>query len=129
MLHFLSGIFVILHGLVHLWYVTLSQGWVPFEPDMGWTGQSWLITNAIDDSATRSLAALIYTLITLAFVVGGIGLLVRSDWWTSAIIGAAIASTIAILVFWDGSPAMLVQKGLLGLLINLALLASILLFD
>ncbi|MDF1501152.1 MAG: hypothetical protein P1P76_11850 [Anaerolineales bacterium] len=129
MLHFLYGIFVILHGLVHLWYVTLSQSWVPFKPDMGWTGKSWLITNAIGDSATRSLAALIYTLITIAFVGGGIGLLVRSDWWTSAIIGAATASTIAILVFWDGSPAMLVQKGLLGLLINLALLASILLFD
>ena len=27
-------------GLLHLWYVTLSQRWTEFQPEMGWTGES-----------------------------------------------------------------------------------------
>jgi hypothetical protein len=40
MLRILFGIFVVLHGLVHLWYVVLSQRLVEFQADMGWTGES-----------------------------------------------------------------------------------------
>ena len=34
MLRFLIGLFVILHGMVHLWYFTLSQWLVEFKPEM-----------------------------------------------------------------------------------------------
>jgi hypothetical protein len=34
-----SGVFIVLHGLVHVWYVTLSQRWVEFQPEMVWTGE------------------------------------------------------------------------------------------
>jgi hypothetical protein len=52
MLRFLIGIFIVLHGLVHLWYVVLSQGLVEFEPEMGWTGESWLLSRLLGESAT-----------------------------------------------------------------------------
>ena len=55
MLAFWSGLFIVLHGLVHLWYVVLSQKLVAFQPEMGWVGRSWLLTNVLGDSPTRSL--------------------------------------------------------------------------
>ncbi len=129
MLQSIYSVIIILHGLVHMWYVTLAQRWVSFEPDMGWTSNSWIFTNTIGDAATRTLATIVYSLSTLAFLIGGIGIFVRADWWTSLITGAAILSSIGILLFWDGSTGMLVQKGLIGLLINIALLVSLLLFN
>jgi hypothetical protein len=36
--------------------------------------------------------------------------------------GSAVFSAAVILLFWDGSTEMLIQKGILGLLINLAIL-------
>jgi len=30
--------FLILHGLVHLWYLVLAFRLVEYKPDMGWTG-------------------------------------------------------------------------------------------
>ena len=35
MLRFLIGVFIVLHGLVHLWYVTLSQRLIEFQAEMG----------------------------------------------------------------------------------------------
>ena len=49
----LLGIFIILHGLVHLGYFTLSHRLVPFEPQMGWTGRSWLFTGILGDNTAR----------------------------------------------------------------------------
>lgn len=47
MLSFLIGAFVVLHGLVHVWYVTLSQGLVEFQPEMGWSGRSWALSDPL----------------------------------------------------------------------------------
>jgi hypothetical protein len=69
----LFGIFVMLHGLVHLWYVTLSRGLVEFRPEMGSTGQSWLFIPLLGDAATRWLATIVYALATFSFAAGGIG--------------------------------------------------------
>jgi hypothetical protein len=116
------GIIVVLHGLVHLWYVTLSQGWVEFQADMGWTGQSWLLTNMLGENLPRGLATVFYSLGTILFVVGGVGLMVGQEWaWTWMMI-ASMISVISILVFWDGKFGLLVQKGLLGFLISAGIL-------
>lgn len=129
MLRFLIGIFIILHGLVHLWYVTLSQRLVEFQADMGWTGRSWLFSNLLGDATTRLLATAAYVLATIVFVAAGIGILVRAGWWRPVLVGSAVFSSAAIVVFWDGSTEMLVQKGLLGLLINVAILVAVLVFQ
>lgn len=36
MRRFAVGLFLVLHGLVHGWYVVLSQGWAEVEDQMGW---------------------------------------------------------------------------------------------
>lgn len=118
MIKFAAGTIVVLHGLVHLWYVTLSRGLVAFEPEMGWSGRSWIFSSLIGDSATRGLASVLYVVATVVFVIGGIGILLQQDWWRPVVVGAAGFSTLVILLLWDGSTGQLVEKGLLGLLIN-----------
>jgi len=128
MLRVLSGILMVLHGLVHFWYVVLSQGWVEFQPEMGWTGESWLLVSLLEDPAIRLLAAVSYGLATLGFVVGGVGLFVAQEWWRPFIVGSAVLSATTVLLFWDGHGQMLVEKGLIGLLIDLGLLVALLIF-
>jgi membrane-associated HD superfamily phosphohydrolase len=121
------AIFVVLHGLVHLWYLTLSQGLVEFEAEMGWTGSSWLLSGFLGDVALRWLATTLYAVATLGFVAGGLGLAAQQEWWEPFTIAAAAISAVTIVLFWDGSTQMLVQKGLIGLVIDVIILAILLL--
>lgn len=129
MLRFLFGVFVLLHGLVHLWYVTLSQRWVEFQAEMGWSGASWLLTPLLGDAATRTLATLLYALAALGFVGGAIGIFAGQAWWRPVVVGSAAFSAVTILIFWDGGLQMIVEKGLAGFLIDAALLVALLVFD
>jgi hypothetical protein len=122
MTRLLIGIFIILHGLVHLWYLTLSQRLVPFRPEMGWTGKSWLLTGVLGDGTTRTLASLLFALGTIGFVAGGVGYLTGRDWWRAAVITSALVSAATTLLFWDGRTKYIVQKGMVGLLIDIGLL-------
>jgi hypothetical protein len=126
MLKTLAGLFITLHGLVHLWYVALAQRLVDFEPEMGWTGESWLFTGLLGDGPARAVAAALYVVATLAFVAGGAGMVFHADWAGAVTIGAAVFSTVVIILCWDGGTGMLVQKGALGLLINVGILVALL---
>jgi hypothetical protein len=128
MLYVLFGVFVVLHGLVHLWFVSLSQRLVAFQPEMGWSGTSWIFTNLLGDSTTRLLASGLYVLVTFAFVVSGAGIFIRADWWRPVLMASAICSSAIMVLFWDGSLQLVVNKGLLGLLINVGILLVLLLF-
>jgi hypothetical protein len=126
MTRFLAGLFIILHGLVHLWYFTLSRGLVEFKPDMGWSGESWLPRGVLGDSTTRTLAAALYLVATIALVVSGLAIFLRAEWWQPLLLGSAVISVVTILLFWDGEMQYIVQKGLLGLLIGVAILVVLL---
>jgi len=123
MLQILTGIFIILHGLVHLWYLVLSFQWVKFQPDMGWTGQSWLFSKIFQETSVRSFAGVLFALGALAFIISGIGFLADASWLNPVLLASAIFSSLVLVLFWDGNTDMLVQKGLVGLLINLGLIA------
>ena len=129
MLRFLIGLFIISHGLVHLWFFTLSQGLIKFQPGMrepGWTGRSWLFTSLLGESTTRSLAGILFVLAAVAFVVSGFGIFFRADWWWTALIGSAVFSSVIILLLWDGSLQLAVDKGVIGLLISIVILVVLL---
>ena len=128
MLRLLLGFFVILHGLVFFWYVVLSREWVPFEPEMGWTGESWLLSRVLERDALRTLATVLYGLALLAFVIGGFGILLNAGWVRPWLTGAVIYSSLVILLYWDGNPTRIVEKGLLGLAINAALMVLVWVF-
>ena len=127
MLRFVISLFIVLHGLVHLWYFTLSQRLVEFKPEMGWSGRSWIFTNFLGDSTTRSLASVLYVLATIAFVVSGIGILLRAEWWRPVLVGSAVFSAVIILLLWDGGLQLLVNKGLVGFTISVMILVALLL--
>jgi hypothetical protein len=129
MLRTLFGIFVILHGLVHLWFVVLSQELIEVTPEMGWTPHSWLFTGLIGDAATRWLVTIVSVALAVTFAVSGIGLFTRGTWWRPWLVGSAAASAALILLYWDGGTRLLVEKGLIGFLISAGILVSVLLFN
>jgi hypothetical protein len=55
-------------------------------------------------------------------------ILAEQVWWRPLVIASAAFSAALILLFWDGGVQMIVEKGLVGLLINLALLVALLVF-
>ncbi len=118
----LAGIFFILHGLVHIWYIVLARKLVPFQPEMGWSGKSWLFTGLIGDGATRNLATLLLLLATVGFSAGGVGFLAQQPWSRSLLLVSAGISGLVLVFFWDGGFQRIAQKGLIGLLINLGIL-------
>ena len=122
------GIFAGLHGLVHLWYVTLSQGWVEFQADMGWTGKSWVFPGGMENGLVRGAATGLYGLATVLFLAAGVGLIARQDWSRPAIAAASVISVVSIAAFWDGNFSMIVQKGVLGFLISAGFLMAALVF-
>lgn len=120
------ALFLALHGLVHLLYVAISQGWIEEEEAMGWNGRSWLLSRLLPEATVLNLGSALYVVVTAGFVVGAIGYLLGTGWATSAIIGASVLSTATILLMWDGSLAKVVDKGLLGVVINLVVIAWLL---
>lgn len=126
-MRYLFAIFILLHGWVHVWYVVLARRWVEYRPEMGWDGQSWLLSGALGDAALRGLATVVYALSAVAFTVTAIGVFAAAGWWRTTVLLAAALSTVSIVAFWDGGSANIVQKGLLGLLVNIGLIVGVLL--
>ncbi|HRW50545.1 MAG TPA: hypothetical protein P5333_23675 [Caldilinea sp.] len=61
-------------------------------------------------------------------MAGGAGLLAGQAWWRGLTVAAALFSTVVYLLLWDGSSHNLDGQGWIGILINGAILAVILLF-
>jgi hypothetical protein len=95
MFRFLISLFLILHGLVYLWFFTLSQRLIEFKPEMGWSGKSWLFTGLLGDSTTRLLASILLIVSAIAFVISGVGIFLHADWWWTVLAGAALVSAFA----------------------------------
>jgi len=126
MLWILGGVFIILHGLVHLWMATLSLRLVEFKADMGWTGESWILSRPLPEFTVRTIAGAGFILAALLFVISGVGVLAQAEWSRAWLVVSAVFSGILLLLYWDGSFEMIVQKGLIGLLIDIAVLAVVL---
>ena len=129
MLATIFGVFLILHGLVHLLYA--GQSWELFElrPEMTWPEGSWLISKILGDQAARMLATGFLVLSAIGFASGGLGLFLRADWWRTATLISAMFSSLIFIVFWNGKFQALDDQGGVGLLINLAILVVILVFN
>ena len=126
MLTIIMGVFFVLHGLVHLLYAGQSRRLFELRPGMVWPDGSWLFSKLLGDETTRLLASILLALAALGFVASGLGLFIRQAWWRPVTVGAAIVSTVIFILFWDGKFQSLDDKGMLALLINLAILAAVL---
>lgn len=120
------SVFIILHGLVHIWYILIINRIVDFTPNMGWTGKSWLFSQCFSENSLRYMAIILYLLVTLLFMISGLAILINIEWQKTIITVAALLSSLTIIIFFDGKFELLVQKGFLGLIINLIIISIIL---
>jgi hypothetical protein len=126
MLRFAIGVFMVLHGLVHLLYFGQSARLFELQPGMVWPDGAWTFSKLLGDAATRNLANVACVLAAIGFVAGGIGIFVSQAWWRPVVVASAAFSAVLFILFWDGKAQMLDDKGGIGLLINLAILVSLL---
>jgi hypothetical protein len=121
------GIFVALHGLVHLLYLGHSARAFELQPGLAWPDGSLAFSRLLGNGGTRSLASVLLAVAAVAFLAGGAGLLAKQAWWRVAVAGAAVFSAVIYLLLWDGGLQKLADKGGVGLVINVAILAVVLL--
>lgn len=112
------GIFLALHGLVHLLYAAHSQRGLELQPDMRWPDDSWVFSALLGDRGIRALAAAWCVLAMIGFVAGGMGALLRQSWWRSPVLTSTALSTAMVVAFWDGHLRRLDDQGLVALLLN-----------
>lgn len=120
------GVFIILHGLVHLLYFGQSSRFFELQSGMVWPDGSWVFSRLLGNETTRVLASILFIMAAAGFITGGIGILAKQAWWRPVIVGSAAFSAVMITLFWDGVVQKLHDKGGIGLLINLAILVAVL---
>jgi len=119
------GIFLILHGLVHLLYAGQSRRLFELRPNMTWPDSAWLLSKIFHKETTRILTSISLALAALGFFAGGLGLFLRQGWWQPVTVGAAVFSILIFLLFWDGRFQALDDQGGIGVLIDLGILAVV----
>ena len=118
----LVGLAFVAHGWAHIWYVILSRNLLVIEEDVAWTGKSWILSRFLDAPLTSIASTIGYSASLIGFVAGGIGYAVGFNAWREIIYASAVVSSMVIVTYWDGNLSRLIDKGLIGLLINLVIL-------
>ncbi|MHA1954087.1 MAG: hypothetical protein ACW96U_09115 [Candidatus Heimdallarchaeaceae archaeon] len=92
---------LIIHGLIHIMFEFSIYD--PNTSDyVGWTRESWILSNALGTTAVTVIGLILWTATILGFVVAGILMLLkRKEWRISAIVTSFI-SLIAYLFLWNG---------------------------
>ena len=126
MLYVLFGIFVILHGLVHLLYAGQSWGFYELRPEMSWPAAAWLFAKWWGSESIRLVASGVLVLTTLGFVIGGLGLICEVGWWRNVTMVTALFSSLLFFALWNGKFQALPDQGAIGILINLGILGLLL---
>lgn len=127
MLHILIGIFVVLHGAVHGLYTSQSLRLFELQPGMVWPQNSWLFSKLLDDTPIRWVGAITLSIAALLFILGGVALVFNQGWFRPVTLAACLFSSLLYLLFWDGTLKHLDNQGGIGLLINAAIAAALLL--
>ena len=120
------GVFIILHGLVHLLYFGQSARYFELKPGMPWPDRSWIFSRLLTNEATRYLASIVLIIAAIGLVVSGIGIFMDQNWWRPLIVGATAFSAVVFILFWNGRMQNLDGQGLVGILIDIAILMTVL---
>ena len=126
MFRIIFGVFMVLHGLVHLLYFGQSARRFELRPGMTWPDSSWAFSKLLGDKTTRNLASMSCVVAAIGFVASGAGILISQAWWRSAVVAAAVFSSIIFILFWDGKLRRLNDQGAIGILIDLVILTAVL---
>jgi hypothetical protein len=128
MIKIIAGLFLVLHGLVHLLYYGQSARRFELKPGLTWPDNSWAFSKLIGENSTRSLAGIFCILAAAGFVIGGAGILFGQSWWRTVVVAAAAFSVILYILFWNGRMQGVDAQGGFAILIDAAILATVLIF-
>lgn len=92
---------------------------------MGWNGESWLLSAHLSEATILAIASLLSVVLAVSFVVGWIGLAQGTSWARVVLVGAAVLSTVVLIAMWDGQTDLVVEKGVLGVLINVVVVGVV----
>jgi hypothetical protein len=120
----IAGVFLLLHGLVHLLYYGQSARRFELQPGMVWPDGSWVFSRLLGENGTRMLAGIFCILATAGMLVGGVGMMFGQSWWRSVVIASAAVSGALYILFWNGRMQHLDRQGGIGLLIDAGILVS-----
>lgn len=128
MIKVIAGVFLILHGLVHLFYMGQAARLFDLQAGMNWPDGSWAFSKLLGESGTRSLAVIFCIAAVAAFLIAGAGIFFGQSWWRTAVAAAAGISIVLYILFWNGRVLHLDYQGGIGILINVAILAAVFVF-
>lgn len=123
------GIFLILHGLVHLLYFGQSARFFNLTPNMVWPDGSWAFSKLLGERGTRTLARALCILAAVGFVSGGLGVLFGQTWWRWMVASSAVLSAGLYILLWNGRLEHLDAQGGIGILIDAAILVAAVVFS
>ena len=128
MIKAIAGVFLILHGLVHLFYMGQAARLFDLQAGMSWPDGSWAFSKLLGDSGTRTLAVIFCIAAAIGFVIAGAGIFFGQSWWRTAVAVAATLSIVLYILFWNGRLQHLDYQGGIGILISAAILAAVFVF-
>lgn len=115
------GIFIVLHGLVHLFYFAHSKRIFELRPGMEWPDNSWGLSKFLKTDTIRTIASLVCILVAVVFVISGIAYIVTAVWTFKLIQISAILSSGLFILFWDGRLKKLDNQGAIAILLNISI--------
>jgi len=122
------GVFLVLHGLVHLLYFGQSTRLFELQPGTLWPDGSWAFSKLLGENGTRTLIGILCVMAAAGFVAGGAGMLFRQSWWRVVVVATAAFSAALYLLSWNGRVQHMDVQGGVGLLIDVAILTAVLVF-
>lgn len=125
-MRFIFGALIVLHGLVHLLYFGQSAKYFELKPGMVWPDGSWAFSRLLGDGVARNLGSILLLLAAIGLVVAGVGIFVGQAWWKPVVVGVAAYSSVVFILFWNGRMQNLDGQGGIGILIDMAILFSVL---
>ncbi len=117
MLRVAVGSLLILHGLVHLGYVSPrpNDPRSLFAPERAWFATAFHLSAETAEAIAKAMAGIV----AVSLTISGIALFVNADLWESAaVIGAAVSCVLLVLTFHPWL--------ILGVAIDLFIVASVL---
>jgi hypothetical protein len=120
------GVFLVLHGLVHLLYFGQSARLFELQPGLTWPDGSWGLSNLLGINGTRILAEVLCILTAVGFIIGAFGIFAGQPWWRSVVAVSAVLSGISFILLWNGRMQQLPNQGAVGLLIDVAIILLVL---
>ena len=104
------------HGLGHILFLVPLLG----VADWGQSTHSWLLG---DGWLAKGLGSVVWLVALVGFAAVTIGLFQLTSWWRTVAIGAAVVSTLGLLLFWSAPASSPVIS---ALVFNLLVLGSLL---